>query len=173
MKCGVDDCNLRSMGDDFELRAPEAGDLGWVVQQHGRLYAEEFGWGVRFEGLVAGIVSTFAKNFDPEYERAWIAVRDGKKVGCVFLVNKESGIAQLRLLIVMPEARGLGLGRTLVRACSDFARAAGYHTLVLWTNTELHSARRIYEAEGYRKIREERHEGFGVDFTGEYWELTL
>lgn len=157
----------------FQLREPEPGDLGWIVHMHGVLYGREFGWGAPFEGLVAEIVGAFAKDFDPQHDHCWLAELEGRKVGSVLVVKNAPGIAQLRLLLVDPSARGRGVGAGLVRACTDFARGAGYEKLVLWTNTELHSARRIYEAEGYLKVREENHEGFGFDFIGEYWEMTL
>ena len=157
----------------FLLRPPEPGDLGWIVHSHGVLYEREFGWGAPFEGLVADIVGGFAKNFDAAMEGCWIAERDGTKVGSVLLVKKEPDVAQLRLLLVDPAARGLGIGGKLVRACTEFARDVGYQSIVLWTNADLDSARRIYAAEGYHKVREENHEGFGVDFIGEYWEMTL
>lgn len=157
----------------FTLRPPKPGDLGWIVHAHGVVYEREFGWGMPFEGLVAQIVSDFARRGDAQRERCWIAEYQGEKVGSVMLVKQQEEVAQLRLLIVLPAARGLGIGAALVRACSDFARKAGYSRLVLWTNAELHSARRLYEAEGYRKVREENHEEFGEHFIGEYWEMDL
>ena len=170
--CG-DVVDSRMSNPSFLLRPPQPGDLGWVVQRHGVLYTRAFGWGPRFEGLVAEIVAAFTRDFDPDLDRCWIAEKDGHKAGSVFLVRKEPGVAQLRLLLVEPEARGLGIGAALVHACSEFAREAGYETIVLWTNSVLHSARRIYEAEGYRKVREENHEGFGAVFIGEFWEMKL
>jgi GNAT superfamily N-acetyltransferase len=157
----------------YLLRPPRAGDLGWIVQQHGRLYAEEYGWPVAFEGLVADIVGALVRDFDPERERCWIAERQGENVGSVALVRDSDSVARLRLLLVDPGARGLGIGRRLVRECTEFARAAGYGSIVLWTDSILSAARKIYEAEGYRLVREERHSTFGVDLVGQDWELTL
>ncbi len=155
------------------LRGYLAGDLGWVVERHGALYAAEYGWGVRFEALVAEIVARFAKREDPRRERCWIAERDGDRVGCVFLVSKAATVAQLRLLLVEPSARGLGLGRRLVDECTRFARQAGYRKIVLWTNRVLDAARHIYQAAGYRRVRMERHDDLGTDPTFEVWELKL
>ena len=147
--------------------------MGWVVQRHGELYWREFGYDARFEALVAGIVARFIERLDAKRERCWIAARGGKRLGAVFLVKKAPGVAQLRLLIVEPAARGLGLGKKLVRACIRFARAARYRKLVLWTQSELAAARGIYEAEGFRLVRREAHESFGKPLQGEYWELRL
>lgn len=157
----------------FVLRPPHPGDLGWVVQRHGAVYAEEFHWGQRFEGLVAGIVAAFAEENDPRRERCWIAEVDGRNAGSVFLVEKSRTVAQLRLLLVERHARGLGIGRRLVSECTRFARQAGYTSIMLWTNSVLASARRIYEAEGYRLIREEPHDSFGHDLIGQHWTLEL
>ena len=155
------------------LRGHLPGDLGWVVERHGALYAAEYGWGVRFEALVAEIVARFAKHEDPKRERCWIAEREGERVGCVFLVRKAATVAQLRLLLVEPSARGLGLGRGLVDECTRFARRAGYRKIVLWTNRVLDAARHIYQAAGYRRVRTERHDDLGTDPTFEVWELKL
>jgi DNA-binding MarR family transcriptional regulator/GNAT superfamily N-acetyltransferase len=157
----------------FTLRPHRPGDMGWVVQRHGALYAQEYGWDERFEALVASIVAKFIERFDPARERCWIAEKDGEAVGSVFLVKRGKSVAQLRLLIVDPKARGLGIGARLVGECEAFARASGYRTITLWTNSVLTSARRIYEAAGYRLVDSEPHESFGHKLVGENWEKTL
>ena len=155
------------------LRAHRPGDMGWVVQAHGRLYFEERGWGERFEALVAEIAAAFINNFDKNRERCWIAEMDGEPVGCVFLVKQDKATAKLRLLLVEPKARGRGLGRRLVEECIACARANGYRKLVLWTQSNLAAARAIYSKTGFTKVKEEKHASFGVKLTGEYWELKL
>lgn len=157
----------------YLLRPPVPGDLGWVIQTHGRMYHREYGWNEQFEGLVSKVVSEFVKHFDPERERCWIAEKDGDSVGSVFLVRKSERVAQLRLLLVTPQARGLGIGGRLVRECTQFARDAGYEAITLWTNSVLHAACRLYEREGYRLVEEEPHHSFGADLVGQIWELTL
>jgi len=155
------------------LRAHRPGDLGWVVQAHGELYAREYGWGERFEALVAGIVSGFVAGFDPRRSRCWIAELDGARVGSVFVVSASRRVAQLRLLLVDPRARGRGLGTRLVRESIDFARAHGYRRLVLWTQSNLAAARAIYRGCGFELRKSEPHAAFGVRLTGEYWEKRL
>lgn len=157
----------------YVLRLPRPGDLGWIVQQHGRLYAREYGWPAAFEGLVAEIVGGFVRSFDPQRERCWIAEQEGENVGSVMLVRESGTVGRLRLLLVDPGARGLGIGRHLVGECTAFARAAGYRSIVLWTDSVLTAARRIYESEGYRLVREEPHSTFGVELVGQDWELSL
>jgi len=157
----------------FLLRTHQPGDMGWVVQSHGELYAKEYGWDERFEALVAGIVARFIDRFDPKRERCWIAERDGENVGSVFLVKKSATVGQLRLLIVDPKARGLGIGERLVAECLRFARRAGYRKVDLWTNSVLLAARHIYAKLGFRMTHKERHESFGQSLIGETWELTL
>ena len=155
------------------LRDRRSGDLGWVVERHGRLYAEEFGWDVRFETLVARIVAEMTAAPDPARERCWIAERDGQRLGSVFLAKDDDETARLRLLLVEPSARGQGLGRRLVEAAVAFARRAGYREIVLWTHRELHAARRIYAEAGFRKTAEWLHHDFGPVSTGETWRLVL
>ncbi|MDN3920699.1 GNAT family N-acetyltransferase [Roseateles violae] len=163
------------------LRPPAPGDIGWIVARHGQLYAAEFGWDLGFEALVATIAGRLAQRLDPAREACWIAERGGERLGCVCLVQArdegsdapEAGVAQLRLLLVEPSARGLGLGRRLVRHCSDFARRADYRRIRLWTNSLLLAARGIYAAEGYILVGSESHHSFGQDLVGEIWELDL
>lgn len=147
--------------------------MGWVVQRHGALYAEEYGWDEHFEALVADITARFIQRFDPRRERCWIAERDGENVGSVFLVKKTGRTAKLRLLLVEPSARGSGIGTRLVAECLRFARQAGYRKITLWTNSVLVSARRIYESQGFRMTGSDPHRSFGHDLVAETWERDL
>ncbi|MGP7996382.1 MAG: GNAT family N-acetyltransferase [Streptosporangiaceae bacterium] len=156
----------------FVLRAPGPGDLGWVVQRNGALYAQEYGWDTSYEALVARIVADYAGRDDPG-EAAWIAELDGSPAGCVFCMRKSANTAQLRLLLVEPRARGRGLGARLVDECLAFARRAGYTEIVLWTNDVLTSARHIYQRAGFELTDSAPHHSFGHDLVGQNWRLAL
>lgn len=156
-----------------QLRGLEPGDLGWVVQRHGAIYHDEYQWNADFEALVARIVADYQRDLRPGRDNAWIAELDGARAGCVFCCEREPDVAQLRILLVEPWARGHGIGSLLVSECIDFARTAGYSKMMLWTNDVLVSARRIYEAAGFELVEEERHHSFGHDLVGQNWELKL
>jgi DNA-binding MarR family transcriptional regulator/N-acetylglutamate synthase-like GNAT family acetyltransferase len=155
------------------LREHRPGDMGWIVQKHGALYAQEYGWNGEFEALVAEICAKFLREVDPKGERCWIAERDGMPVGCIMLVRHSRTIAKLRLLLVDPSQRGMGVGNALVEACLAFAREAGYRKVTLWTQSILSAARKLYEAHGFRKVASEAHESFGARLVAETWDLDL
>jgi DNA-binding MarR family transcriptional regulator/GNAT superfamily N-acetyltransferase len=170
----------RLLGDKTELprtpyllRIHQPGDMGWIVYRQAILYSEEYGWDGTYEALAAEIVASFIKNYDPKWERAWVAEKDGERVGAVFVAKASDEIAKLRLLHVEPEARGLGIGKRLVEECVRFARQAGYQKMTLWTQSILHAARHIYKQVGFQVVREEKHHSFGKDLTAETWELNL
>ena len=163
---------------EIVLRDPKPGDIGWMIERHGVLYADEYGWRGPFEGMCAGIISDFTKNFDPKLEKCWIAEAGGERAGCVMLVKddpkaKKADVARIRLLLLEPWARGLGLGRRLAEACVEFARAKGYRRVTLWTHKELDAARAIYAKLGFVKTGEESHDDWGGKATSEFWDLEL
>jgi GNAT superfamily N-acetyltransferase len=151
----------------------QPGDLGWVVMAHGEMYAEEFGWDTDFEALVARIVADYAADHDPERETAWIAEVDGHRAGCVFCLRDDDTTARLRILLVDPSTRGLGIGKRLVDECVGFARGVGYKRVVLWTNAPLVAAAGIYRAAGFTLTGEDSHHSFGVDLVGQVYEKEL
>jgi GNAT superfamily N-acetyltransferase len=157
----------------YVLRPPRAGDLGWVVQRHGSLYAEEQGYDMRFEALVARIVGEFFLRNDTKHERCWIAEQDGRNVGCVFVFRKSPRVAKLRMLLVEPTARGSGLGSRLIQECVDFARAAGYRKMTLWTHKSLRAARRLYRKAGFKLVHSAPNPSFGRKLVDEFWDLKL
>ena len=158
---------------DYILRPPRAGDLGWVAQRHGELYARDEGYDMGFEALVAHVVAGFYERKDTERERGWIAERAGERIGCVFVCRKSERVAKLRMLLVEPSARGLGLGTRLIDECIRFARAAGYRKMVLWTHKSLTSARRLYKKAGFKLVKAEPNPSFGRKLVDEFWEIKL
>jgi DNA-binding MarR family transcriptional regulator/GNAT superfamily N-acetyltransferase len=169
----ADAVSAASGADAMTLRSHRPGDMGWVIERHGALYFQEYGWNEEFEALVAGIAAEFISELDRSRERCWIAEAHGRRLGCVFLVAGDAGSAKLRLLLVEPEARGLGLGGRLVSECVSFARTAGYDRIVLWTQANLSGARRLYQRAGFVRTGREPHRSFGHDLVGETWELGL
>jgi GNAT superfamily N-acetyltransferase len=157
----------------FTLRPARAGDLGWIVHRHGVLYAEEQGYDMRFEALVSRIVGEFFQRNDSERERCWIAERQGKNIGCVFVFRKSTRVAKLRMLLVEPSARGMGLGSRLIEECIRFARQAGYRKMTLWTHQSLRAARRLYRAAGFRLVKSVSNPSFGRKLVDEFWDLEL
>jgi DNA-binding MarR family transcriptional regulator/predicted GNAT family acetyltransferase len=158
---------------DVEIRGFQPGDLGWVIGRHGAIYAEEYGWNADFEALAAEVLADFHRRRVPGRAEGWIATVAGARAGCILCVERDADTAQLRVLLVEPWARGLGIGRRLVGECIDFARRAGYRKMVLWTNDVLVAARRIYQEAGFVLVREEPHHSFGADLVGQDWELDL
>lgn len=177
----LDEPNTQSANGSFVLRPHRPGDMGWLVSRHGALYAREYQWDMRFEAMVARIAADFIDRFDARREACWIAERDGINIGCVCLVQARDettqapieGVAQLRLLLVEPSARGLGLGERLAAECQRFAREVGYGRIRLWTNSQLAAAKHIYSKAGYQCVASEPFQGFGHDLVGETWELDL
>jgi GNAT superfamily N-acetyltransferase len=151
----------------------QSGDLGWVIKEHGEVYAAEYGWDTSFEALVARIAADYAAGHDPAREAAWVAEVAGERAGCIFCVAADQATAKLRLLLTLPSARGFGIGTSLVRTCMDFARQAGYQRMRLWTNDVLVAARRIYLAHGFILVDEEPHHSFGADLIGQTYEARL
>jgi len=160
-------------GAPYILRPHQPGDIGWAVQKHGELYAREYGWDETFEALAAEVGAKFLRDFDAKKERAWIAEKDGENIGFVMLIKQSDEVARLRMLLVDPKARGLGIGKRLVEECIRFARNRGYKKMTLWTNDILATACHIYREAGFKLMAEERHHSFGHDLVGQTWELAL
>ena len=162
-------------GDRIVIRPHRIGDIGWAIERHGTLYAEQFGWNIEFEALVATLFARFATDHDPDFERFWVAEADGQRMGCVFVVRneREPHAAQLRCLLVDPRGRGMGIGRRLVDQCLMFAKSAGYAKMLLWTNDILISARKIYQAAGFTLLEQTTHRSFGQDLIGQIWTKDL
>ena len=158
---------LGEASKNYMLRNPQPGDMGWIIHRQAVLYAQEYGWNNEYEALAAEILAKFLRDFDPACERCWIAEKDGKVVGSVFIVRQDAATAKLRLLYVDPCARGLGIGTRLVDECLRFSRQAGYTKMVLWTNSVLTGARRIYDQAGFQLVEEEVHHSFGKDLIGQ------
>jgi GNAT superfamily N-acetyltransferase len=158
---------------NYVLREPRPGDYGWVVARHAILYRAEYGWREPFEGMCAQIVADFANKSDPKRERCWIAERGAENIGSIFLVKETDEVARIRLLLVEPSARGLGVGVALVDACIAFARQAGYRRITLWTHRVLTAARAIYERKGFTLTESKPHSSWGVEVVGETWDLEL
>ncbi len=159
--------------EPYIIRSHQPGDMGWVVSRHGALYAHEFGWDITFEAYVADTVAKFIREFDSKRERCWIAERNGRNVGCIFLFERDENVAQLRMLIVDPEARGLGIGHRLVDECVRFARQCRYVKMLLWTIDILSAARKIYKQAGFKLVESTKTHAFGHDHFDEWWELPL
>jgi len=157
----------------YQLRSHRPGDMGWIIGAHGRLYSEEYGWDDTFEAMVAKIAAEFIENFDPKSECCWIAERAGRNIGSAMVVKENEATAKLRLVIVDPDARGLGVGVKLVAECINFSRQAGYSKMTLWTYDNLHAAIGIYKKLGFKLAGEEAHHSFGADLVGQYWQLDL
>jgi len=170
---GGDATTKPAAGRNYILRAPVPGDFGWIVKRHAELYAQEYRWTAPFEGVCAQIVADFVNRNDPKRERCWIAEMGGENVGCIFLVKDSATVARIRLLLVDPKARGLGLGARLADECIRFARAAGYKKITLWTHSVLTAARHIYQKAGFTLTRTERHKSWGRPVVSEFWDLEL